>query len=200
MRTHHPLRTVIVTAAAAALFTGCAPSTPSGGDGAGTSSPSSSAPAGDGSALSRDADLRTDAPSVSAQEAVRIATGETGDGVLHAIELDWSDRDGVWEWEIKVLGDGGEDHKVVIDANSGEILKHERESTNDHEEAVSLTDPMSYDEALKLATGEVEGAVRGWKLEWDDGRAEYQFDILPVGAADSTEVTIDASTGNVTVE
>lgn len=166
------------------------------------SAPSSSAPmpsatdtsSAPGATADADVDLRETQPAVSAEDAMKTAMDAVGAGFMHSIELDYDERDAAWEWEVKIL-DGTTDHEIEIDANSGEIVTQKKESTDDQEKEVSLTDPMTYDEALKLATAKVDGPLRGWKLEWDDNRREYQFDLMQ--GTDEVEVTVDADTGEV---
>lgn len=142
-------------------------------------------------------DLRTDAPPVEAQEAVTTAQDEVGEGTLHAVELDYDEDDGAWQWDVKILA-GTTDHKVVIDAATGEIVKAESDTTDDEEKAIDLDSPMTFDEALDRATTEQDGELRGWKLEYDDGMFQYQFDIA--SGADEQEVTVDVETGDVTLD
>ena len=144
-----------------------------------------------------DTDLRTDAPPVAAADAVQTAQQEVGDGILHAVELDYDEDDAAWQWDVKILA-GSTDHKVIIDAVSGDVVADESEETDDQEQAVDLEDPMTYDDALEKATAEVDGELRGWKLEYDDGMIQYQFDLT--AGADEQEVTVDAETGDVTVD
>ena len=144
-----------------------------------------------------DTDLRTDAPPVAAADAVQTAQQEVGDGILHAVELDYDEDDAAWQLDVKILA-GSTDHKVIIDAVSGDVVADESEETDDQEQAVDLEDPMTYDDALEKATAEVDGELRGWKLEYDDGMIQYQFDLT--AGADEQEVTVDAETGDVTVD
>ena len=134
---------------------------------------------------------------MSAEDAVSTAEEAAGQGTLHAVELDYDEDAGAWQWDVKILVDRT-DHKVVIDAVSGEVVTDEQERTDDQEQPVDLEGPMSYDEASGIATEEVDGPIRSWKLEYDDGRTRYQFDI---GSGDDPqEVTIDAETGQATVD
>src|SRR5690625_2817721 len=170
-------------------------------DGGGMSDDGGSDDGGDSAADAGDygpgTDLRTDAPPVEAQDAVTTAQDEVGEGTLHAVELDYDEDAGAWQWDVKIL-DGTTDHKVVIDAVSGEVSKVEDETTDDEEQAIDLDSPMTYDEALELATAERDGELGGWKLEYDDGMTQYQFDI--VSGSDEDEVTVDAESGDVTVD
>ncbi|HLS32203.1 MAG TPA: PepSY domain-containing protein [Brevibacterium sp.] len=160
--------------------------------------------AGDGGNATTDAgdygpdiDLRTGAPPVEAHDAVATAQDEVGEGTRHAVELDYDEDAGAWQWDVKIL-DGTTDHKVVIDAVTGEVATTESDTTDDEEQAIDLDSPMPYDQALELATAERDGELRGWKLEYDDGMTQYQFDI--VSGSDEDEVTVDAESGDVTVD
>lgn len=141
-----------------------------------------------------DADLRETHFAVTAEDAVQIATDTVGAGFVYKIELDYDSADAAWQWEIDIL-DGTTAHEIEIDAVSGQIVSHEQESTSDTEQRVDLADPMTYDEALQLAIGEVDGLLRGWTLEWDDGRLEYEFDLMDGNT--EIEVTVDVETGQV---
>ena len=79
-----------------------------------------------------DTDLRTDAPPVAAADAVQTAQQEVGDGILHAVELDYDEDDAAWQWDVKILA-GSTDHKVIIDAVSGDVVADESVETDDQE-------------------------------------------------------------------
>ncbi|MGW9626851.1 PepSY domain-containing protein [Microbacterium sp. NPDC055521] len=194
-----------VCAVALALgMAGCTPQSatpsPSGSAASGPSQSSGepAAPSGSASAAAgADIDLRETQLPISAEDAVKTAMDAVGAGFMHSIELDYDERDAAWEWEVKIL-DGTTDHEIEIDASSGEIVSQKKDTTDDQEKEFSLDDPMSYDEALDLATAKVDGPLRGWKLEWDDGRREYQFDLMQ--GSDEVEVTVDADTGEVILD
>ena len=147
-----------------------------------------------------DLDLRSQELPTSAQQAVDIAAERVGEGgTVHAIELDYPDSVAGYVWTVKILREGT-DHKISIDAANGEIVKEKSESTSDTEEAISLEDPMTLDEAMDLATAEVDGPIREWKLEYDDGVRAYEFDIAEGGGTDTTEVKVDVDSKAVTVD
>lgn len=152
-----------------------------------------------GSELSKDADLSKESPSTSAKDAVKTAQDKVKaeDGVLHAVELDYDSDDGKWEYDVKIM-DGKTDHKVVIDADSGKVVRDESEDSDDKEKAIDLESPMTYDEAYDLTKDKGEGRVSGWKLEYDDGQREYQFDFDDKG--NETEVTVNVESKKVTVD
>ena len=147
-----------------------------------------------------DIDLRETIFPVEAQDAIDKATDEAGDGDVHAIELDYDSDQDSWVYSVKILTEGldneNDDHKVKIDPVNGDVVDQETEQTSDTEKAIDLNDPMTYDEALDKATQDVEDALRGWKYEWDNGQYEYQFDFGSVD--DTTEVTVNAESGEVT--
>jgi len=116
---------------------------------------------------------------------------------VHSLELDWSARHAAWVWQIDTLV-GTSDHDVQIHADSGTVLAHDQERTDDREQAVDPTSPLPVAEAMAAALALREGTVRSWKLEWDDGRREYQFDIEQSGRTD--EVLVDVETGRARLD
>ena len=155
----------------------------------------------DGGAATRtpaDANLREVSVGVAVDEALQISADEVGaDGVVYVIDLDYSEHYGAWVWSIDLVVDGT-DHEVEIDADTGEVLDHEQDSTDDRVEAVDPTDPMTPEQAMDLAVAEVDGPVRAWQLEFDDGERTYQVEITSGG--DEVEVIVDVATGAVTVD
>lgn len=166
--------------------------TDDGMDGA-TESPQGSS----GKGLSGDADLSKESPAISAEDAIKTAEEEVGNGIVHGIELDWDDKDRAWQYEVSIL-DGNSDHDVEIDAETGKIAEHEQDSTDDKEKAIDLNDPMTFDDALKRAQKKVDGKLVSWKLEFDDGKQEYQFDFENGG--EDTEVTVETDSKRVSVD
>jgi uncharacterized membrane protein YkoI len=150
-----------------------------------------------GKSLPADADLSQEAPSVTPEDAIKTATEKAGDGIVHGIELDWDEHDEAWQYEVSILTDST-DHDVEIDAETRKVVKHEKDSTNDKEEAIDLKDPMTFDEALKLAQEKSDGKLVSWKYEYDDGQHEFQFDFDKDGQ--DTETTVDANSKRVTVD
>lgn len=144
-----------------------------------------------------DADLRTVSFPTTGQDAVQIASDAAGAGFVYSIELDHDDSEDRWEWEIHIL-DGTTEHEIEIDAGSGAIVSHEKDSTNDTEQPVDLADPMTYDTALGLAVAKVDGTLHGWKLDWDDNVREYEFDLTRDG--DDIDVSVNVDTGEVTLD
>ncbi|MDN5774993.1 MAG: PepSY domain-containing protein, partial [Brevibacterium aurantiacum] len=116
---------------------------------------------------------------------------------VHAIELDFDDRDEAWQYEVKII-DGTTEFDVEIDAETGDVVDVGKDSTDDKEKAVDLKDPMTFDEALKLAQERASGRLDGWKLDSDDDRIEYQFDFDDDD--EEIEVSVDVESKKVSVD
>ncbi len=145
-----------------------------------------------------DVDLREASFAVDVARALQISAEETGaEEVVFTIELEFSRHYDAWVWTIETLA-AGTDHDVEIDAESGQVLDHEQDSSDDQEQAVDATDPMTPERAMELATAEVDGRVRAWKLEWDDGAMRYEVEVLRSGN-DDVDVLVDAASGAVRV-
>lgn len=151
----------------------------------------------DAAGLAEDADLAKESPAVSPDDAIAAAKDEAKNGTVHAIELDFDRHSDAWQYEVKII-DGTTDYDIEVDADSGEVGKVEKDSTDDKEIAIDLSDPMTFDEALKLAQDKGSGRLESWKLESDDGRVEYQFDFEDSGQ--ETEVTVDVESKRVTID
>lgn len=168
------------------------------GTGSGDSTTDSGQESGNATGTPADADLREVSVGVSVDEALQISADEVGaDRVVHTIDLDFSEDRGAWVWSIDTLADGT-DHEVEIDADTGEVLDHEQDSSDDNEEAVDPADPMTPEQAIDLAAAEVDGPVRSWKLEFDDGERTYQVEITTGG--DEVEVNVNVATGAVSLD
>jgi uncharacterized membrane protein YkoI len=120
-------------------------------------------------------------------------------GTVHGIELDWDDKDGAWRYDVSVL-DGNTDHDVDIDAETGKVVSEDTSTTRPttQEQAIDLNEPMTFDDALERAQKEADGKLVSWKLEFDDGKQEYQFDFEKGG--EDTEVTVDTESKRVSVD
>ena len=145
-----------------------------------------------------DADLREVSVGFAVADALQVSADEVGaDSVVYSIDLDYSEHYSAWVWSIDTQVDGT-DHDVEIDADTGEVLDHEQEGSDDRVEAVDPTDPMTPEQAIEFASAEVDGPVRSWQLEWDDGQRTYQVEVTTGG--DEVDVVVDVATGDVSVD
>lgn len=156
-----------------------------------------SAQGSSGQGLSADADLAEDSPAISAEDAIKKAKDKVGGGTVHGIELDWDDKDQAWQYDVSIL-DGKTDHDVDIDAETGKVVSEDKDDADDKEQAIDLNDPMTFEDALKRAQKKSDGKLVSWKLEFDDGKQEYQFDFEKDG--EDTEVTVDTESKRVSVD
>lgn len=139
----------------------------------------------------KDLDLTDHEFPITPEKALEISKEETGDGTVHAIELDWSDTYNTWAWTVKTRV-SNTDNEVEINAEDGTVLQTETDDTDDAEEPIDLSSPLTKDEAQEIALGEVAGPIRSWKLEWDDEGTEYQFDIGDPGSTQEVNVNVDS--------
>lgn len=152
----------------------------------------------DASATGPDVDLADQAFDITPQQAIDTAVQEAGDGTVHSLELDWSGEHSAWVYEVDVLV-GSVDHDFDINADTGEVLEHDQDDTDDQEQAINLDSPMTWETARDKALGAVQGRVTSWKLEWDDDHTSYEFDIEDA-SGDETEVEINVDSGDVRID
>lgn len=169
---------------------GAADDSPAASDGGGAAAADADLPA--------DADLATTELPIPAEDAVQRALDAAGGGDVHTVTIDHDRRNG-WEWEIEIRN-GSEEHDIELSAITGEIIEHERDQDDDGEPAVDITSPMPYGEAIELALGAQDGRVSGWTLDSDDGRIQYEVDIVPAGSNDDVDVSVDVETKDVRVD
>lgn len=171
-------------------------------DGGGATDSAPAASDGGGAAadseLPADADLATTELPIPAEDAVQRALDASGGGDVHTVTVDHDRRNG-WEWGIEIRN-GSEEHDIELSAITGEIIQHERDQDDDGEPAVDITSPMPYSEAIELALGAQDGRVSGWTLDSDDGRIQYEVDIVPAGSNGDVDVTVDVETKDVRVD
>lgn len=168
-----------------------------------SASPSESSSSSESSASpssSQGRDVVDEAPNKDWQAALDAARDEFS-GDPSKIELE-SAEDGGLEYKIELISKDSE-YTVQLDADTLDKLSDEMEDLGDDaaEEQRGAFDPadlIDLDEAVSAARDEQDGAITSWKLEGkDDGRVQYEFDILPGGATDDIEVQVDAEDGSI---
>lgn len=153
-----------------------------------------------GSSESRTGDLIENPPARTWQDALDAAN-EMFDGGVSKIELEEEDS-GRREYKIELIS-SSEKFAVKFDADTLEELSSKTDDLGDDADEkrnriFDVGDIISLEEAADIARGEVDGVIEEWKIEGkDDGRIEYEFDIVPEGETDDIEVEIDAKTGEV---
>lgn len=133
-------------------------------------------------------------PSVSAEAAEKTAFDRVGGGVLTKLAYK-VDKHGFAKYDIHIYKDGY-DHKVDINAMTGEIYRYEQKMPKMPKYqvgAVRITRKQAEAIALKRSGG---GTIVGYKLDLEKtGRAKYDVDIVNNGM--KYDFKIDANTGEI---
>ena len=118
-------------------------------------------------------------------------------------QQDWEHGRQVYEIEFIVSGGTGyTEYDYEIDAATGKIVSYDHDaesyappaqSTNS---GVKVTEATAKKTALSRVSGATEKDIYEWKLDYDDGRTEYEGKIIYGGM--EYEFTINAATGAVT--
>lgn len=137
---------------------------------------------------------------ISEEEAVEIAREDAGlseeEMGRTRIELDYDD--GILKYEVEFYADGTE-YDYEIDASTGKILAKDYEIDDDFRDSYEgEMSVISREEAAQIALEKVPGASEAdirIKLDYDDGRAIYEGDILFENV--EYEFEINAETGRL---
>lgn len=144
---------------------------------------------------------------VDEARAKEIALNHAGikaaDATVTKSKLDYEDGRQVYEIEFYVSGSSGyTEYDYEIEAATGKIVSYDHDaesyappaqSTNS---GVKVTEATAKKTALSRVSGATEKDIYEWKLDYDDGRAEYEGKIIYGGM--EYEFTINAATGAVT--
>lgn len=133
--------------------------------------------------------IAIDDVNLSPEDAIEIAQGEF-DGDLHEVQLD-QDR-GDWVYKID-LRSADEEAEVTINQETEKVVdvRTDSEGDDDEEEILDYSSVSSIDEAFEVASSDAGGGdISEWTLSMDDGKAEYDIDLLYEN--EIYEYTIDA--------
>ena len=141
----------------------------------------------------------TSSGAVSEAKAQEIALAHAGvkpaDATITKSKLDYDDGRQVYEVEWY---SNGAKYDYEIDVATGEVVKSDYEAKTVVGTGNSVT--ISEADARKTVLARVSGATTSdiyeWKLDYDDGRPEYEGKIIYGGS--EYEFTIDATSGTVT--
>ena len=147
------------------------------------------------------------ADKVDEARAKEIALNHAGvkaaDATVTKSKLDYEDGRQVYEIEFYVSGSSGyTEYDYEIEAATGKIVSYDHDaesyappaqSTNS---GVKVTEATAKKTALSRVSGATEKDICEWKLDYDDGRMEYEGKIIYGGM--EYEFTINAATGAVT--
>ena len=135
--------------------------------------------------------------------ALNHAGVKAADATVTKSKLDYEDGRQVYEIEFYVSGSSGyTEYDYEIEAATGKIVSYDHDaesyappaqSTNS---GVKVTEATAKKTALSRVSGATEKDIYEWKLDYDDGRTEYEGKIIYDGM--EYEFTINAATGAVT--
>ena len=135
--------------------------------------------------------------------ALTHAGVKAADATVTKSKLDYDDGRQIYEIEFYVSGSSGyTEYDYEIEAATGKIVSYDHgaesyappaQSTNS---GVKVTEATAKKTALSRVSGVTEKDIYEWKLDYDDGRAEYEGKII-YGDMEY-EFTINAATGAVT--
>lgn len=135
--------------------------------------------------------------------ALTHAGVKAADATVTKSKLDYEDGRQVYEIEFYVSGSSGyTEYDYEIEAATGKIVSYDHDaesyappaqSTNS---GVKVTEAAAKKTALSRVSGATEKDIYEWKLDYDDGRTEYEGKIIYGGM--EHEFTINAATGAVT--
>lgn len=136
---------------------------------------------------------------VDEARAQEIALAHAGvnaaDATITKSKLDYDDGRQVYELEWYA---NGAKYDYEIDAATGEIVNsgYEAKTVVGTGNSATVSEATAKQTALARVSGAAEKDIYEWKLDYDDGRPEYEGKIIYGGT--EYEFTIDAASGNVT--
>lgn len=164
------------------------PSTTKPNVGAVTTAPAQTAP-----------NTNTSTGAVDEAKAQEIALAHAGvkaaDATITKSKLDYDDGRQIYELEWYANG-AKYDYEIAV--ATGEIVNsgYEAKTVVGTGNSVTVSEATAKQTALARVSGATEKDIYEWKLDYDDGRPEYEGKIIYGGT--EYEFTIDAASGNVT--
>ncbi|MBS4196572.1 PepSY domain-containing protein [Lederbergia citri] len=158
-----------------------------------------------GSILIKTASASTsaNATQITEEQSKEIALKEIN-GKVTDVEVE--KEHGTLTYDIEVTDTNGVKHDVVIDANSGKVLKTETDNEKDDNDGEVSDDDeqaqlqkeakITKEESSSIAQTEVKGEVTDVQLEDEDGVIVYGVEIKDQ-QGQKNDVKIDAKTGKV---
>ena len=126
--------------------------------------------------------------------ALEHAGVKAADATITKSKLDYEDGHQVYDIEWYA---GGAKYDYEIAADTGEIISsaYEEKTMGADSRNVTVSEADAKKTALDRVSGATDKDLYEWKLDYDDGRPEYEGKIIYGGT--EYEFTIDASTGSV---
>ena len=163
-----------------------------------TEAADSTAPAKAQTSAAAPAQNATGTGTVDEAAAQKIALEHAGvkaaDATITKSKLDYEDGRQVYDIEWYA---GGAKYDYEIAADTGEIISsaYEEKTVGANSNNVTVSEADAKKTALDRVRGATDKDMYEWKLDYDDGRPEYEGKIIYGGT--EYEFTIDAATGSV---
>lgn len=141
----------------------------------------------------------TSTGAVNEAKAQEIALAHAGvkaaDATITKSKLDYDDGRQVYELEWYANG-AKYDYEIAV--ATGEIVNsgYEAKTVVGTGNSATVSEATAKQTALARVSGATEKDIYEWKLDYDDGRPEYEGKIIYCGT--EYEFTIDAASGNIT--
>ena len=126
--------------------------------------------------------------------ALEHAGVKAADATIIRSKLDYEDGRQVYDIEWYA---GGAKYDYEILADTGEIISsaYEEKTVGANSNNVTVSEADAKKTALDRVSGAADKDIYEWKLDYDDGRPEYEGKIIYGGT--EYEFTIDAATGSI---
>ena len=126
--------------------------------------------------------------------ALEHAGVKAADATIIKSKLDYEDGRQVYDIEWYA---GGAKYDYEIAADTGEIISsgYEEKTMGANSNNVTVSEADAKKTALDRVSGATDKDIYEWKLDYDDGRPEYEGKIIYGGM--EYEFTIDAATGSI---
>ncbi|GIJ33194.1 PepSY domain-containing protein [Micromonospora sediminimaris] len=124
----NPARQTTLTAATGAPTTAAVPADPTGPATADPSGTTTADPSSAASTVPVQTQSATEGDAVSRERAGEIALAQAGGGQI--TETDRDEENGRAVWEVEIVN-GGTEHEIDVDRQSGEVVKAEQEPVDD---------------------------------------------------------------------
>lgn len=126
--------------------------------------------------------------------ALEHAGVKAADATIIRSKLDYEDGHQVYDIEWYA---GGAKYDYEIAADTGEIISstYEEKTMGANSNNVTVSEADAKKTALDRVSGATDKDIYEWKLDYDDGRPEYEGKIIYGGM--EYEFTIDAATGSI---
>lgn len=133
---------------------------------------------------------------ISLAQAIAIAKQNTK-GDLISAEFDYDDDDATNEYEVKLIANGTS-YEVKIDADTGKVIKSEKERLDKEDMAeysAMKQAKVSLNSAIQKATQSVNGKVIAATFDLERGQSIYDIEV--VKGNQKYDVSVDANTGKI---